>query len=184
MRETATSSQESGAGLKGLIVIPESESEVIFFSVSPVVMFSAAIVIRFGVGGVSVRTSSRSRGNHVISISPQQHQQCRCEYPSIYPPIPPTTTPPGNSPCNIAVAHLAPRRQLPRQRWRTHRSAIPGQRPTTEVTPCTSLSHFYHQNRLNSFSFPSAGRWLTPISLALANTPVPYGPRRNAHLRR
>jgi hypothetical protein len=68
-------------------------------------------------------------------------------------PIPPTTTPPGNSPCNIAVAHLAPRRQLPRQRWRTHRSAIPGQTPKAEDTPCTSLSHFHHQNRLNS-SYP------------------------------
>lgn len=44
MRETATSSHESGAGLKGLITIPESEFESIFLSVSPAVVAGAAIV--------------------------------------------------------------------------------------------------------------------------------------------
>lgn len=44
MRETATSSHESGAGLMGLITIPDSEIEPIFLSVSPAVVIDAAIV--------------------------------------------------------------------------------------------------------------------------------------------
>lgn len=50
MRETATSSHESDAGLKGLITIPESES--IFLSVSPVIVPGAAIAVVLGIGRV------------------------------------------------------------------------------------------------------------------------------------
>lgn len=48
MRETATSSHESDAGLKGLITIPVSES--IFLSVSPVIVLGAAIAVVLGIG--------------------------------------------------------------------------------------------------------------------------------------
>lgn len=49
MRETATSSHESGAGLKGLTTIPDSDSDSIFCSPSPAVVAGAAIAVRLGV---------------------------------------------------------------------------------------------------------------------------------------
>ncbi|OAF54546.1 hypothetical protein VC83_09177 [Pseudogymnoascus destructans] len=42
----------------------------------------------------------------------------------IPPPHPTYHHPPGKSPCNFTVAYLAPRRQLPRRRWRTHPTSL------------------------------------------------------------
>ncbi|KFY71556.1 hypothetical protein V499_08254 [Pseudogymnoascus sp. VKM F-103] len=109
MRETATSSHESGAELNGLITIPDSESEAIFLSVSSDVMVDVAIAVGCGVGGVSVSTSSKSRGNYVIPISPQTAVATQVRTPIYIGPSHPASHFPSHG-ATFAVQH---RRHLP-----------------------------------------------------------------------